>query len=80
MVTSFKYLGQVISETDDNWPTVVRNLARVKTVWRRMSHILSSEGATPRVYGFFFKSVIQAILLFGAETWVVTPHMGKALG
>ena len=24
--------------------------------------------------------MIQAVLLFGAETWVVTPHMGKALG
>ena len=30
--------------------------------------------------GFYFKAVIQAVLLFGAETWVVTPHMGKALG
>ena len=27
-----------------------------------------------------FKSVVQAVLLFGAETWVVTPRMGKALG
>ena len=34
----------------------------------------------PRVYRFFFKAVIQAVLLFRAETWVVTPHMGKALG
>ena len=34
----------------------------------------------PRVFGFFFKVVIQAVLLFGAETWVVTPRTGKALG
>ena len=27
-----------------------------------------------------FKSVIQAVLLFRSETWVVTPHMGTALG
>ena len=27
-----------------------------------------------------FKAVIQVILLFGVETWVVTPSMGKALG
>ena len=58
MVTSFKYLGRVISETDDNWPALVRNLARVNTVWRRMSHILSREGATPWVSGFFFKAVM----------------------
>ena len=30
--------------------------------------------------GFFFKAVVQAVLLFGSETWVVTPHIGKALG
>ena len=45
-----------------------------------MSCILSREGETPRVSGFFFKAMIQAVLLFGAETWVVTPCMGKALG
>ena len=43
-------------------------------------YIPCREGATPRVYGLLFKAVIQALLLFGAETWVVTPHMGAALG
>ena len=45
-----------------------------------MSRILSREGAAPQVSGFFFKAVVQAVLLFGAETWVVTPCMGKAVG
>ena len=26
VVTSFKYLGQLISAADDDWPEVVRNL------------------------------------------------------
>ena len=52
----------------------------VKTVWRRMSYILSREGATPWVYVFFFKDMIQAVLLFRAETWVVTSCMGMSLG
>ena len=80
MVTSFKYLRRVISATDNDWPAVVSNLARAKTVWRRMSRIISREVATPRVSVFFFKAMIQAVLLFGSETWVVTPHMGTALG
>ena len=70
----------MISATDDDWPAVVRNLARTKSVWRMMSRILSREGATPRVSGFFLKAMIQAVLLFGAETWLVTSYMGKALG
>ena len=31
------------------------------------------------ISGMFFKSVIQQILLFGAETWVVTPTDGKSV-
>ena len=30
--------------------------------------------------GFFFKAVVQALLIFGAETWVVTLRMGRFLG
>ena len=80
MVTFFKYLGRLISATDDNWTAVMRNFAREKKVWSRMLHILSREGATLRASRFFFKAVIQVVLLFGAETWVVTACMGKALG
>ena len=29
--------------------------------------------------GKFFKAVTQAVLLFGAETWVLTPNMERAL-
>ena len=34
----------------------------------------------PLLSGLFFKSVFQAVLLFGSETSVVTPCMGRALG
>ena len=29
--------------------------------------------------GNFFKAVVQQVLLFGAETWVVSPKMERAL-
>ena len=80
MVTSFKYLGRVILATDNDWPVVVRNLSQAKKVWSRMSRILNREGEAPRVSGLFSKAIIQAVLLFGAETWVVTLCMDEALG
>ena len=46
----------------------------------KLTKILSREGAAPRVSGFFFNPVVQSVLLFGAETWVVTPHMVWVLG
>ena len=65
---------------EDDWPAVVRNLAQAKKVWSRMLRILRREGAAPLVSGLFLKAAIQAVLIFGADTWVVTHHMGKALG
>ena len=29
---------------------------------------------------FFLNAMVQAVLLFRSDTWVVTPRMGKALG
>ena len=80
MVNPLKYLGRVISATDDDWTAVVRTLDRAKKVRSRMLRIISREVAPPQVSGFFFKAVIQAVLILGADTWVVTPCMGKSLG
>ena len=53
---------------------------KARTVWQRMSRILSREGEILQVSRFFFKSVTHFVLLFGADTWVVTPRMGWDLG
>ena len=52
---------------------VVWNIAKSRTVWRRMTRILSREGAGPRVSVFCFVAVVWSVLIFGKETWVVTP-------
>ena len=70
----------MISAADDDWTEVIRNLSRVRAVWKRITIILSREGEEPRVSGFFFKAVVQAVLLFGSKTWAVTPRMGSPLG
>ena len=38
------------------------------------------EGAAPQISGFLFKAVVQLVLIFGRETWVVTPRMDQVLG
>ena len=40
---------------------------------------LAGRGADPNVSGHFYKAVSQAVLLFGAKTWVLTPWMEQAL-
>ena len=65
-VPSFKYLGIILTEGDDDWPAVAGNLGKARKSWGRLQRILSREGATKRVSGNFFKAVVQQVLLFGA--------------
>ena len=44
-----------------------------------MQRILSWEGANKILSQNLFKVVVQQVLLFGAETWVVTPIKERAL-
>ena len=78
-VPRFKYLGRILTEGDDDWPAVAVNLGKARKSWGRLQQILSREGATKRVSGNLFKAVVQQVLLFGAETWVVSPRMERAL-
>ena len=40
---------------------------------------LGREEADRRTAGRFYVAVVQAVLLFGSETWAITPWMDKAL-
>ena len=71
-VPRFKYLGRILTEGYDDWPAVAVNLAKSRKSWGRLQGFLSREGATKRLSGNFFKAVLQQVLLFGAETWVVS--------
>ena len=74
-VTEFKYLGRILTVPDDDWPEVVRSLGKVRRSWGKFSRVLGREGADPKVSREFYTAVTQAVLLFGLETWVLTPRM-----
>ena len=44
-----------------------------------MGKLLSREGADPIVSANFYQALVQEVLLFGAETWVLTSTMLKKL-
>ena len=75
----FRYLGQTLPSTDDNWLAVERNLRRAWGKWGRLKNILRREGEDKRTVGRFYVAVMQAVILFGSETWVLTPQLEKDL-
>lgn len=79
-VTKFKYLGRPISSTDDDWPAIHLNLSKARSQWGMVSKVLRREKAAPKIAAMFYKAVVQSVLLYGAETWVVTPTVLQKLG
>ena len=74
-VPTFQYLGRPLDQTDDDWPAVRQNIMRARSVWGRLGKILGREGADPKVSARFYRAVVQAILLYGSETWVILASM-----
>ena len=68
----FNYLGQLLERSDNNWPAVLHNIIKARQVWGGFKKLVRREGAEPTVSSNFYCSVIQAVLLFGAEIWVLT--------
>ena len=49
------------------------NLKKACGVWARLSCTIRAENASPCVCGLFYKATVQSILLFGCETWNLSP-------
>ena len=46
----------------------------------RLSRMLLREGADPQISGRFYVAVMQYVLLFRSETWLVMPHILRYMG
>jgi hypothetical protein len=74
-VKEFKYLGRITSDDDDDLPAVRDNLKKARARWARVSRVLTRKSATAKMMGKFYLSVVQSVLLYGAETWVLSKRM-----
>lgn len=48
------------------------NLTKTKKRWEMIKKVLIRDKAQPKVMGYFYKAICQAILLYGSESWVLT--------
>ncbi len=64
-VEVFKYLGHLLAQDDDNIQAVRAQIA--------VGQVLRSEHTPPRVAAKFYMVVVQAMLLYGSKTWVLSP-------
>jgi hypothetical protein len=78
-VTTFTYLGRDLAANNSNWPALYKNLRKAQTKWALISRPLLRTGVSPRYVGYFYNAIVQSVLLYGAETWTVTPQMLEPL-
>jgi hypothetical protein len=72
-VEVFEYQGRLLLHDDNDTQAMRANLAKARRCWARVSQVLRSENASSKVCGVFYKATIQAVLLFGSETWNLAP-------
>ena len=78
VVILFKYLGRNLLSSKDDWPVAEQNLRRGVGKVGITGEFLGREGAH-RITSGKFCVVVQAVLLFGLEMWVMNPRLEKSL-
>jgi hypothetical protein len=78
-VAQFKYLGRVLAEDDDDWPAIHDNITKARARWGQVAQVLTRQGTVATTMAHFYRVVVQAVLLYGSETWVITDRMWTAL-
>ena len=68
----FKYLGRILDENDNDKKCILAQLRKARGLWRRLVKILKREGAEPFQMGRFYVGIVQAILLYGSESWTIS--------
>ena len=58
---------------------MVQILQRARSKWGQLSYLFGYEGLETRTSGVFYVTVVQPVLIFGSESWVVTPRILRAL-
>ena len=66
------YLGRLLLQDDDDIQAMRSQLCKAHGTWARVGQVLRKENAPPRVSAKFYKAIVQSILLYGRETWVLS--------
>ena len=78
-VSTFKYLGSVVSENGNMDAEVNHRIQCAWMNWRKSSGILCDKRISAKVKGKFYKSVVRPAMLYGAETWPIKKEQERRM-
>ena len=71
-VRKFKYLGRFFTDNDNDSVCIQENIKNARKRWNCIGKILKAEGASAKCMAKFYITIVQAVLLYGADSWVVS--------
>ena len=71
-VDVFKYLGRLLAQDDDDVQAIRAQIRKARATWARVSNVLRAQNAAPQTSAKFYVAVVQSLLLYGSETWVLS--------
>ena len=78
-VDVFKYLRRLLDGLGDDLSEVLRNIRKARQVWERLRNLIRREGSESAVLEKIYHSVVQVVLFFGADTWVILAPTSQRL-
>ena len=71
-VESFRYLGQILVQDDEDVRAVRSQIKKARGTWARVGQVLQADNTPPKVSTMVYKAVVQSVLHHGSETWNLT--------
>ena len=68
-VTHFNYLGRRVDQDDSDSNCIQTNIRKARKQWSSISKLLKREGANAVIMTRFYRTIVQSVLLYGAESW-----------
>jgi hypothetical protein len=78
-VEEFKYLGRIVTDDDNDDKAVDANLEKARKKWGQVGKFLRSNDANPKLMATFYKAIVQAVLLYGSESWAISTNKMREL-
>ena len=79
-VKQFKYLGRIITDDDNDLMAVEQQLTKARRTWGMIGKVIKKKSkSNPRIMSIFYKVIVQTILLYGSESWVLNQGLKDKL-
>ena len=76
---AFPYLIRTVSYNNSDWAALYHNLSKTRKWWEMAEKVVRKTEAEVRVQRMIYKEIVQSVLLYGRDIWVVMRAMLKVL-